>query len=57
MEKKHYIAPAVELYRMQTSCFLAVSHIVEEVEFPWSGFKPGIEGPDEIDDFSTVDAF
>lgn len=57
MEKKHNIIPSVELYRMQTSRFLADSFIEEEVDFPWSGDSEGTAGPDEIDDTSTFDSF
>jgi len=56
MKKQHYIAPVVELYKIQASCLLPAS-AVEEVELPWSGDSPGTAGPDEIDDFSTIDTF
>ena len=55
MDKKHYIAPAIEVVELQTLCLLDAS-VVEE-SLIWSGESPGTAGPDEIDENSTFDSF
>ena len=55
MEKKRYIQPRIECWPLHTAHMLAASG--DELDFPWSGKLPGDAGPDEIDDFSTIDTF
>jgi len=53
MKKKQYIEPHIEVYQT-TPCRLLSDSVID---FPWSGNSAGTAGPDEIDDYSTSDAF
>lgn len=53
MKKKQYIEPHIEVYQT-TPCRLLSDSVID---FPWSGSSEGTAGPDEIDDYSTSDAF
>ena len=53
MKKKQYIEPHIEVYQT-TPCRLLSDSVID---FPWSGNNAGTAGPDEIDDYSTSDAF
>ena len=55
MKKKSYIVPTVKIFTLQKAQMLMVSG--DERSMPWSGDQSGEAGPDEIDDFSTTDAF
>lgn len=53
MKNKQYIEPQIEVYQI-TPCRLLSDSVTD---FPWSGNNAGTAGPNEIDDYSTSDAF
>ena len=55
MKKKYYIVPSITVFTLQTARMLMKSG--DERRIPWSGEQEGEAGPDEIDDYSTVDTF
>lgn len=53
MKKQQYIRPTVRVFSIQACSIICTS----ETNLRWSGNNAGSAGPNEIDEYSTYDAY